>query len=427
MSFQLDTPETAKGSHKRSAGTKRRPSTPTSELQGIFKHIKRTSSGIFFEDRHSDRITDDTYTSFGLPTDHTEILTSDHDPESVQPQYLEFHRVDCVDHEGHGQAIYSDRPRLFKNDSRVTQLHGRHHVVQNIMSDEFAAEHPLVSFIVVKDYDCGSYYEEKIASNAFQTVDMPKNIAKALAKFKGQLTFLKEDGPEAVHTTERVYPISQELKTGIARLEKLYPQYESNDEDELQSLMSPYLGIYHLRKNLHEGLLDTFHDLSENQIVHVKLLVDYILTSHAQEYHEADHEFVNFLVTKSHFSKLYALQEIIVQQTNEGPIGLVISKILRNTAQRIDLECWGWEFDGQFHKQNRPVTISWPSEDDEVSLTDLGVFPLRTANKDLRELLEMRGQQFWKCRKRRLMEYDSLSTTFEFQTVSCLLKKVVFS
>jgi hypothetical protein len=354
-------------------------------------------------------------------------------------RHIGVHRVNCTIHAGHSTTIYKDWPRLFKDDNKVTALHGRHQMREDIFSDAFAFENPLVSFVVVKEYDCGHYYEQQIPRNAFRTVDMPRNIAKKLTAFKSQLSFLEDDGPEAIPTAERIYPIAQELKKTIAGLERLYPHSislnghgiarteQSNGliqphlgqfgAEQSSPLTAPYLGIYHMRSLLKDQALQRPH-VERDQKGYAEDLVDYVLEAFAHEYKEADHQFSLGIVTKRHFRKLFALEDVIVQMTDQGPIGLVVSKIALSENHTLRMECWSLEFDGQFYKKKVGVDVSWQSKEEQVSIDSLQFFPLRFADEALRTRILTRGEQFWQCRDRRLIECDSLTTNFEFQTVS---------
>ena len=358
---------------------------------------------------------------------------------SADLQHVEVHRVNCVHHEGHATAMYTDRPRLFEGDNKVAALRGRHPVTEDIFSDEFALGNPSVSFAVVKEYDCGHYYDKQMPRNAFRNVHMPRSIAKKLAAFKAHLSFLEEDGPEAISSTEKIYPIAQELKETIAALAKLYPhslglgghnpgpgvpgvnlfasQVGVAGGSQDSPFTAPYLGIYHMRSLLKDKTQESLHD-GKDQRRHAEYLVDYVLDEFASEYKEADEQFAQGLVSKRHFPKLFALEEVVVQTTDQGPIGLVVSRIVLSQEHTVMMECWSLDFDGQFYKKRMAIQVSWPSKEDQLDISSLEYFPLKFADEALKARVLARGEQFWQCRTRRLIECDSLTTNFEFQTVS---------
>jgi hypothetical protein len=354
-------------------------------------------------------------------------------------QHIQVHRVHCDVHNGHPITVYTDRPRLFKGDNKVTALRGRHEIREDIFSEEFALDNPLVSFAVVKEYDCGHYYEDQIPRDSFRTIEMPRNIAKKLTALRSQLSFLEYDGPEAMPTAERIYPIAQELKETIEGLERLdphslglnghdlspigqnidmiRPQLGEFEADQESLLTAPYLGIYHMRSLLKDKVLQR-PNAERDQRNYAESLVDYVLGAFAHEYKEADDQFARGIVTKRHLPKLFALGDIIVQMTDQGPIGLAVSKIVLSQEHAVRLNCWGLEFDGQFYKKKVIVDVSWRSKEEQISIDSLEFFPLRFADEAFKIRMLTRGEQFWQCRDRRLIECDSLTTNFEFQTVS---------
>lgn len=359
--------------------------------------------------------------------------------------HIEVHRVNCVVHDEHETAMYTDRPRLFKGDNKVAALRGRHPISEDIFGDEFSLENPFVSFAVVKEYDCGQYYEKQIPRNAFQTIDMPRNIAKTLTSFKSHLSFLEDSGPEAIPSTERIYPIAQELKKTIADLEALYPHslgLSGHNLDQKRqgiglmpphvgiaggnrnsALTAPYLGIYHMRSLLKDNTKQRLR-VAKDQKRYSEHLVDYVLEAFAHEYKEADEQFARGLVTKRHFPKLFALEDVIIQTTNEGPVGFVVSKILSSQEHNVVMECWNLDFDGQVYKRRVQIQVSWQSKEEQMLISSLAFFPLMFADEASRSRLWKRGEQFWQCRKRRLIECDSLTTNFEFQTVSPVVYEI---
>ena len=88
---------------------------------------------------------------------------------------------------------------------------------------------------------------------------------------------------------------------------------------------------------------------------------------------------------------------------------------------RLELNCISWSFDEVFKKQSIVHTVAWPSSDGLIAITSLEIFPLRYDTSGLENRLRKRGEQFWACRKRAFVSYDSPTPTFDVQTVSDLV------
>lgn len=356
-------------------------------------------------------------------------------PSGNNLQHIEVHRVSCGAHDGHGTAMYTDCPRLFKGDNKLTALRGRYTVFEDIFDDEFALQNPLVNFAVVKEYDCGRYYDNQIPRQAFRTVEMPASVAKKLIAFRYHLSILDNDGPEATPSTERIYPIARELKDTIQSLETSYPHSLDSSVQSWSvipppislaggnrhsTFTAPYLSIYHMRNSHKDQKQPRIYARGERK-QHAKHLVDYVLGACAHEYKEADDQFAQGYVTKQHFPKLFALEDVIVQMTDRGPMGYVVSKFNFSLEDSVRMECWSLDHDGRFYKKRMTIQVSWQSKEEELAISSLKYFPLKFGDEALKSRLSTRGELFWQCRNRRVVECDSLTTNFEFQTVSQLI------
>ena len=283
MSSRESSPDITEHVHEDFTRRKRSHSSSPSGPQCSKKHRRETSDEIALISEDSNVHLSDILTNHASPSNNTDDPASDKLPSNCKLQFLEFHCVECKKHVGHATAFYDDCPRLFKNDSKLEALRGRNQVVSDIFSDEkIAMANPPVSFIVVKYYDCGSYHEKQIAKEAFRLSRQGNDIEKALSVVQDPLFIMATDGPEAVCTHEMIYPIAEELKSGIAQLEGFHPQYDYNKAGKRGSMTSPYIGIYHMRKFLKERLTLTSQVFQEAEFAHLRLLVDRILVFQAQ-------------------------------------------------------------------------------------------------------------------------------------------------
>jgi hypothetical protein len=72
---------------------------------------------------------------------------------------------------------------------------------------------------------------------------------------------------------------------------------------------------------------------------------------------------------------------------------------------------WSYKFDGSFYESQETIDVKMVADDleEEISIQDLNAFPIRYASKETAALLEHRGREFWKCRKKRLVAYHDKS------------------
>ncbi|KAF2738894.1 hypothetical protein EJ04DRAFT_421276, partial [Polyplosphaeria fusca] len=283
---------------------------------------------------------------------------------------------------------------------------------------EFLERNPAISFIVLKMYDCGHYHDKQLGRDDFQNVVMPEGVAKTLVSFKAHLMFLPVDGPEAESTFERILIVSRELQGTMRAVQARYPQYFP-DTQTPDRMDTPYLGLYHARKLIKDHVLWPGSGFNEVERAHTAGLLGYVQTSRAEEYREAESQFAEGMVSKRHFSKLFAPNDVVVRSTPEGPMGYVISEFPQIHDVAIRFNCWSWEFNGKFYKKSNPFTVHWPSDgsEDTITIASLSLYPLHFDKEGLKARLHDRGQQLWACRKQRLVECDSPTKSAEFRAV----------
>lgn len=67
---------------------------------------------------------------------------------------------------------------------------------------------------------------------------------------------------------------------------------------------------------------------------------------------------------------------------------------------------YSWEFDGNFYKSFSDLSIEdLPSETGNFPITDMLVYPIDFASKEVVSALKKRGNMFWKCRKSHYVSY----------------------
>jgi hypothetical protein len=393
------------------SGTKRHhdqgPSSPPEDVKRY--RITNSTSPVPSNDQQGN------YTAQAVVCDHQGVSPSY--LGTVDAKYLVVHEVLCTHHPGHRTTFYEDCPRLFAGDARVAALRGKHRIDHDVLSEDFAEENPDIGFIVVRSYNCGEYHAKQMVREDFSTVSLPDGAAKALAHLKAQLSFLKNDGPQAIIVAEQLYVIGHELKMAMNYVHTQYPQHFPNLEQTPEALKSPYLAVYHARSLLSD-LLQPSDKLNDEQRAYASCMFTYIQTSQAAVYKEADSQFSSGNVSKHHFSKLFSPNDIVVQETDHGPMGYSLHERPLNQDRCVILSCWNWDFDGTFFKKTSTWTVEWPSEELEVPITSLSLYPLRFDATGLREKLYDRGEKFWTCRKQRLVECDTVTLDHELGAVS---------
>lgn len=73
----------------------------------------------------------------------------------------------------------------------------------------------------------------------------------------------------------------------------------------------------------------------------------------------------------------------------------------------MDPSVYSWEFDGNFYKSFSDLSIEdLPSETGAFPITDMSVYPIEFASKEVVGALRKRGHMFWKCRARHYVSYN---------------------
>lgn len=334
-------------------------------------------------------------------------------PSTGQPRYVIVHLVTCQRHNNHVRhqrsAYFLDIPRLFAGDSKASALRGTHDL-SNLK--EYLEDHPEVSFIIYKSYNCERYHET--IQDQFERLQIPKIDSEVVAQLRPYLFTLKKDEEPALADSERMEIISDELQEVMEVIEADPSDAFTNRHDG-HNLRAPHLHFYHYRP-----LMVQYASESPSQIhrEHIKLLLDYLNSSHGSEYEEADALFRRGMVSKLHFSKMFGPNEVIVTVRNDQPLAFVSRKCPIAQNDPLELDCWSWSFDGVFRRQTSPVRVDWPASSSAIiPISALKTYPLRFDTSGLEQRLRKRGRTFWECRERKFVSYESPKPSFEVQVV----------
>jgi hypothetical protein len=152
-------------------------------------------------------------------------------------------------------------------------------------------------------------------------------------------------------------------------------------------------------------------------------MLDYVEEHFGPEYQEAETKFERGLVSREHVSKFFRPNELLVRLEENEPVCYLSKRCPSSLSTPIVLNCQTWVFNGAFQRQEKQITIPWPSVDSKpVPIISLYAYPLRfDPTKTLEKSLRDRGNLFWICRKRKFLGYDAPATSFEIQVVCAIL------
>jgi hypothetical protein len=330
-------------------------------------------------------------------------------------RHIVVHRVECSNseryHNGHKAiADYLDTPRLVKGSTRATHLRGKRSL-SNV--DNYLEEHEDISFAVFKTYSCNEYHAE--IKDRFERLPMPPMEESIAAQAAPYFFRLKDDAKPAIPQSEFI-SVSNNLKKALDALSLKEPDDLSN-WNVVKNPAFPYLQLYHC-KHLLTGVSASELDIP-NQL-HLETLYRYLDEHLAAEYEEAELLFRKGIASRMHWAKLFRPNEVVVTMENEQPRAYLSTVCPSPDSNTLVLQCWSWEFDGRFWRNQTDLRIQWPSYADTVSITQLGAYPLRFDQTGLEERLKRRGTEFWSCRKRKLISYDVPLHGMELQIVGLL-------
>jgi hypothetical protein len=334
---------------------------------------------------------------------------------NLPPQHVIVHQVSCFRDDNHthhsSQSQYLDVPRLFAGDNKASALRGKRHFPD---LEDYLESNPDISFIVYRSYSCNEYHEA--VKDDFDRLQIPHIDPAVRSQLRAYLFALKRDGEAASPNAEEIRIVSEDLQDAMATMESLHPD-QFGAWDPQRGMRAPYLQLYHCRSLMDDYATTPSGDLSQTLQDHIRALFNYVIASYGEEYQEADDLFEEGLVNQYHFPKLFGPNEIVVTVANNQPLAYISEICPALKDGHLELNCWSWDFDGLFRKEKINLPVLWPQDYDTVPISSLMVYPLRYDRSGLDERLRNRGKQFWECRKRTFVGYESPNPTFEVQAV----------
>lgn len=333
---------------------------------------------------------------------------------AVEASYIVVHRVQCngqreFNHKDHETELdYLDTPRLLTDANQTSVLKGTE-PLDNI--EWYLDDNPGRHLAVISIYDCVQYHKE--IANEFERLSLPSSInGRTLSQLRPYLYVLRKDAKEADRKDQILVP-SPGLKRALNSLRMLHPSILDDWELE-ENLTYPYPQLWHSR----HFLLIAAEDLSPGDQCHITTLWRYLDNDMIGEWTEAEDMFKEGIVSKQHWTKLFHPNELIVTMLYGEPRAFICKDNPEVSNDKLYLECWSWEFDGQFFRRDLSFIIDWPGQSDVASIVDLSHYPLKFDTFDLANRLAKRGATFWSCRQRKYVSYRSPSQSTIGQTVS---------
>ncbi|KAH0425979.1 hypothetical protein CcaCcLH18_10626 [Colletotrichum camelliae] len=303
-------------------------------------------------------------------------------------------------------AVYQDAPRLYQGDSRASSLRGQMRL-QNL--DRYSDPDMNEGIVVLRDYECQTFHKE--VWDRFDRVPPPCQDPEIPDDLWPYFDILSTTTETAIATTERI-PVSKHLRMAMDSVASGCPEPLANWE---QGLFPPYVQLYYAR-SLIRTAADDLSDVEQRK--HVVRLMDYVEDTFSTKFEEAENLFSQGLVTEDHLWMLFKPNEVVVTFEEGQPRGYVTNrslKVRKEVGIPLRLDCYSWEFDGMFKRQDKVLGIERPSKDTwPLKIEDLPVFPLRLDRTGTLEgELQKRGTMFWACRKRNYVAYNAPTTSFE--------------
>ena len=214
---------------------------------------------------------------------------------------------------------------------------------------------------------------------------------------------LKEDAKEADRIKQTLL-LSPKLHRAMDTLQISYPLEFSHWEAE-KNLTHPYLQLWHCK----DLLEDAAKELTSTDLPQVIALRTFLEETVSDEWDEARDMFNNGFVNHRHWTKLFRPHAPIVTLLGNEPRAFICTEVSRISENKINLQCWSWEFDGHFFRQSFSIDVDWPNQFVLIQITSLSHYPLRFNTSDLTNRLRKRGTTFWSCRQRNYISYNPSS------------------
>jgi hypothetical protein len=324
----------------------------------------------------------------------TESSDQEKPAQTEEPAFEEVHMVRCG---SDNKAYFRDVPRMFKGDRKSDHLRGRYGL-ENMTT--YLKKHKHLAFVIVHHYTCscagGPDYHRLVGFKDGRIID---------------------DSQPAEAVEKHVF-FNKHVKNAILEIAKAHPEPFGGWKMAKLPRWSyePHFVFYMHHKAFLE-LADS-SNLSEFDARSIKLLCDWVMSNHKEDWDEADALFSQGKTSSKHYRKMFRPGELFLWQDTDRPGTTWVYKIAPypwSSDPDNNLSCYRWFFNGHFVKTYGNLDLSFmtsPSgstigpEDGEVDITSVAGYPLRFAEPSVYNALLARGSKFWHCRKKKIISYN---------------------
>ena len=367
------------------------------------------------------------------------------------PRYQILYRIQRGEHaqQRSSEQKYEEKYPFFDHPEFVSGQGSASHIRCKLPLtnfDLYLEKNKDISFIVYRNFDTESARIEAKAG----IDDLSRDTATFLPK----------------HISETLRPVNEDLIEATTALLESQQEYAEllRDFSASVELPAPYLFIYHSRRSLKK-----FQDsISPHAQAQLSLLLRYVTEQYADEYAAADSLLSRNMISPQHLRYLFKPGELLVSRVDGQYMGFVSrswprissdKQISRERASRpqtdkplfrydphdsqeklannqmtvhvCKLDVWHWDFDGNFQRQYKTLSLEIPAAKDdgddtdingkktakvhgekpktvvgERNISDLNVFPMQFASAEVVDKCRRRGKTFWKCRTRSYVSYQ---------------------
>lgn len=241
--------------------------------------------------------------------------------------------------------------------------------------------------------------------------------------------------PDPTPSVEYIRPVSKGMREAMKALGN------SEDPEKTPSILinemmvAPYYWRYYCRDQP-----DIFDNLSRPQAKLIRNLTNWIDANYSELYSRIDDQFERGMVSAVSMSFLIRPGDVLVRMDQDSVEAYLASSSLdvinkekprvgisddypsgfdgvgrlhvatsptKKAQQEWGVDAWSYRYNGGLFKETKKLSIklSDDTENTEIPIRNLSVFPLRFASHELREFLEQRGKTFWSCRYRKYISY----------------------
>ena len=319
-------------------------------------------------------------------------------------QQITIHCVTCSrtrrHHESHpSRSYYLEPPAMIASDHQARALHGRTRIrdVENYLGERLGFTCTIAISI---DYDCEAYHDN--IKDAFIRIPMPPMPEDIGIDMKPYFRILQHDGPTANATSERLQ-LSENLEEALHTLQDQNADMMEEWDFE-EDLDHPYPKFDQFK---HVFIGPRAQALEPQQQKDLKVLSDYITERLALDYEELKQLSTAGLVSRKYWLMLFRPDDTVVTMLDGQYRALSVKSRFQLEPNTLELECWSWEYDGNFYRKHTKMHIEWPSSSNQVEITDLSAYPILYAEDGVESRLRTRGNTFWSCRRKRYMNYHT--------------------